>query len=137
MKFFKKISLLGLIWLSFGLTGKSQPCVNGISTNPYNPINNQFVPLANQWYPGNGTDTHNPWLNQWSWYWSDGNPTIYRSNLNWDHQWPGNAPSVAMVHPYDILMPEGFEYLRPEGVHPDFYDYRWEDGWELLWMNMG
>jgi hypothetical protein len=137
MNFFNKISLLGLAWVSFALTAVSQPCDNGISTNPYNPVNNQFVPLANQWYPTNGTDTHNPWLNQWSWYWSDGNPTIYRDNLNWDHQWPGNAPSVAMVHPYDILMPEGFEYLRPAGVHPDFYDYRWEDGWELLWMNMG
>ncbi|MCA1761887.1 MAG: hypothetical protein LC664_02630 [Flavobacteriales bacterium] len=137
MKFFKKIGLSVLVWVSFALTAMSQPCDNGISTNPYNPVNNQFVPLANQWYPGNGTDTHNPWLNQWSWYWSDGNPTIYRNNLNWDHPWEGDAPIVDMAHPYDAIMPEGFEYLRPAGVHPDFYDYRWEDGWELLWMNMG
>lgn len=74
MKLFMKISLTGLVWVSFALTVVGQPCVNGISTNPDNPVNNQFLPLANQWYPGNGTDTHNPWLNQWSWYWSDGNP---------------------------------------------------------------
>ena len=137
MKCFNKLILMWLALVAFAMSAHGQPCVNGIITNPHNPVNNQFVPLANQWYPSNGTDTHNPWLNQWSWYWSDGNPTIYRDNLNWNHQWPGNAPSVAMVHPYDILMPEGFEYLRPAGVHPDLYDYRWEDGWELLWMNLG
>src|SRR5690554_402574 len=116
----------------------SQPCTNGISTNPYNPINNQFVPLMNQWYPGNGTDTHNPFLNtHFNWYLEDGTIFLYPGSNSWSHQWSGNPDSVAMLNPFSGSMPSQFSYLRPDGVAASNRDFRWEDGWELLWMNMG
>src|SRR5690554_3359781 len=116
----------------------SQPCTNNISTNPYNPINNQFVPLMNQWFPGYGTDTHNPFLNtQFSWYLDYGTIFLYPGTNNWNHQWSGNPDSVAMLNPFSSSMPSQFSYLRPDGVSALNRDFRWEDGWELLWMNMG
>lgn len=116
----------------------SQPCINNISTNPHNPINNQFIPLMNQWFPGETSYTHNPFLNtHFSWYLDYGTIFLYPSTNNWSHPWSGNPDSVAMINPFSSAMPSQFSYLRPNDVSALNRDYKWEDGWELLWMNMG
>jgi hypothetical protein len=40
-------------------------CVKNISTNPDNPINNEFIPLYQQYHGGNYTI--NPYLNTFDW----------------------------------------------------------------------
>ena len=135
------LSVLLVVTLGSQLT--AQPCTNGISTNPYNPVNDQFVPMMNQWYPesqypGTGTDTHNPFLNtHFNWYIGGGTIFLYPGSNAWSHQWSGNPDSVAMLNPYSGSMGPEFSYLRPDSVAASNRDFRWEDGWELLWMNMG
>jgi hypothetical protein len=142
MKFLKQLSLIGLAWLCLVQIAEGQPCVNGISTNPNNPINDQFIPMAEAWYnlppndPAYAPYTDNPWLNQFNWYWPN-SIKIYKHQVNWDHGWNENPAIADMMNPYDPGMPEGFEYLRPTGVATQNLDYRWEDGWELLYMNLG
>lgn len=110
----------------------SQPCVNGTRTNPYNPVNDQFVPLMNNWfpdslYPGTGIDTENPFLNtHFNWYLGAGTIFLYPGTNSWAHQWSGNPDSVAMINPFSGSMPSQFSYLRPDSVAASNRDFRWE-----------
>lgn len=130
------ISLLFVLFLS--LQVEAQPCDNGISTDPYNPINNQFIQIGNDLDTTNGTtDTYNPWLNQFNWYWGQNTITLYPNEVNWVHEFSNQNNNILMQHPYGGSMPTEFQYLRPNNVNPNFRDFRWEDGWELLYMNLG
>lgn len=133
--FFSSISLLIVLFLSS--TGSGQPCDNGIATDPNNPINNQFVQMGNNFWPGNGTDTHNPFLNQFNWYLGNSTITLFPEQVNWAHGFPNNLPTLPMQHPYGGGMPTEFQYLRPTNVSASLRDFNWEDGWELLYMNLG
>ena len=56
-----QIYLLGIFFISMKI-GFSQ-CEKEISTNYYNPINNEFLPLINNWHPAFGPYTNNSFLN--------------------------------------------------------------------------
>jgi hypothetical protein len=126
-----------LLMVILSIKGICQPCHNGIITDPNNPVNNQFVSMANNFYPGNGTDTQNPWLNQFDWYWGDTTIILYPNQVNWNHNFSSSNDFILMQHPYGGSMPTEFQYLRPDSVNPTLRDFRWEDGWELLYMNLG
>lgn len=132
---FSSISVLFALFVSLQIAG--QPCNNGISTNPSNPINNQFVQMGNDFYPGNGTDTSNPLLNSFDWYFGNSTIQLFPNQVNWTHFFSNFNSVVNMQHPFGGSMPSEFQYLRPDSVNPEFRDFRWEDGWELLYMNLG
>lgn len=88
-------------------------------------------------FPGNGTDTHNPWLNNFDWYFGNNTIQLFPNQVNWSHGFSNLNDTINMQHPYGGSMPTEFHYLRPNNVHPELRDFRWEDGWELLYMNLG
>jgi len=133
--FFSGISLFSVLFLSTPLFG--QPCDNEISTNPDDPVNNQFVQMGNDFFPSNGTDTYNPFLNSFEWYFNAPTIQLFPDEVNWIHFFSSFTNPVNMQHPYGGSMPTEFQYLRPDSVNPEFRDFRWEDGWELLYMNLG
>lgn len=129
------------------LSPQAQPCVNGISTNPYNPINNQFNPMTEAWILEDFNTvvqfSHNPWLtNGFNWYLvrnpGDARPIrLFPNQVSWAHSFFNNVDTITMLNPYSGSMGQQFKYMRNDSVSPSKWDYRWEDGWELLWMNMG
>jgi len=136
---FSGIFLLSALVLAMPLLG--QPCDNGISTNPNDPINDQFVQMGNDFFPpnsSNGTvDTYNPFLNSFEWYFNAPTIQLFPDEVNWIHFFSSFTNPVNMQHPFGGSMPTEFQYLRPDSVNPEFRDFRWEDGWELLYMNLG
>jgi len=137
-----RIILLTALLLSINVS--AQPCVNGISTDPNNPVNNQFNPLAELWYPsGQGGYTSNPWLNTgFNWYLvrepgDDRSIRLFPTQVSWDHGFNNNIDTLPMLNPYSNSMPQEYKFMRVDDVEPENWDYRWEDGWELLYMNMG
>lgn len=109
-------------------------CIKNISTNPDNPINDEFLPLMNHLYPSNGPYTNNSFLNSFDWRWP--NDIDVDLSQAWRHPL-GNFNSIyRMANPFDNIMGSDFAYLQ-QPSDPKFRDYQWEDGWELLWMNLG
>ena len=100
--------------------------------------------MAEGWFSAPGTYSHNPWLNTgFNWYLvreiGDNRPIrLFPSQVSWDHPYyGGDIDTLDMLNPYSGSMPTQFKYMRNDDVAPANWDYRWEDGWELLWMNMG
>ncbi|QNL21100.1 hypothetical protein HZR84_03815 [Hyphobacterium sp. CCMP332] len=103
-------------------------CVKGISTNPANPINNEFQGLIN------------PWLNtSFEVAPIDENGFGFEPlNMNNTAGW--SVPNyvsgnLLMVSPYDDGVPGRPELY--EVVPFEERDFHWEDGWELLWVGLG
>lgn len=117
--------------------------INGVSTNPQNPVNPPFLPWANI-HLGTGF-THDPFLNNFDWRPIDSNgnqidliPIAYNTGFNIAEIIPSNN-MVPMRNPFNTgLIANNFSYnasiLKPKIKDRDF---RWEDGWELLYMNLG
>jgi hypothetical protein len=111
---------------------KSQ-CLNDASTNPSNPINNEMK-------DGNGNPlnghTVNEFVNRFNWGSHTGSSwngiPVVSSGLNWSFT-PGNP----MFSPFSTQMPSEYSYLHQNGALPINCDWHWEDGWELMWMNLG
>jgi len=128
-----------------------QPCAPaGISTNPNSPVDPFF--LNNIVDPSNpGTPfTINPFLNDFDWgeiagadfktigidlctYWEFDNSIVLANPSD---------PCPLYYHPMISFMSDGmpsqFNYLKePQSGLITDRDYHWEDGWELLWMNLG
>ena len=128
-----------------------QPCTPaGISTNPNAPVD-PFL-LNNLVNPSNPSQsfTNNPFLNTFNWgeiagadfktigidlctYWEFDNTIVLAD--------PGDP--CPLYYPMTSFMSDGmpsqFNYLKEpqaNGLITD-RDYHWEDGWELLWMNLG
>lgn len=109
-------------------------CVHNISTNPINPVNNQFDNI----YPGKT----NVFRSTFDWGGIDGifdevplngsagwsNVTIPGDNYYLNNLFD-DANAVTGSN-YDML-------LQPEGYAVIERDYHWEDGWELLYINTG
>lgn len=78
---------------------------------------NSFLNTAINWYPGNGInlDLNAGWVHDF------GNTSIYDMN----NPFANNHVSDHIPH---LHFPTNDENDR---------DFRWEDGWELLWMNTG
>ncbi len=99
-------------------------CVRNISTNPANPYNDEWTNYFPS-DPGNMVNTG------FSWYPLDNiylNPD-YFNNISWitpngyQMQWPFSSGH------------NGHTHLTGGGVADR--DFRWEDGWELLYLNTG
>jgi hypothetical protein len=105
-------------------------CLNGISTNPSNPINPQanssymsapqFINSNFDWHARNGQNSLVPWQTY---------------NMIYDPNNPFTGGANNYISPFD---PNGTPYAT--GYFPTNYDdmdFFPEDGWELLFMNMG
>jgi hypothetical protein len=42
-----------------------------------------------------------------------------------------------MVSPFSTNMPFEYNYLNQNGALPQNCDIHWQDGWELMYMNLG
>jgi hypothetical protein len=108
-------------------------CLNDASTNPSNPINNEMKDANGN--PLNG-HTVNEFKNQFNWGSHTGSSwngiPVFSSGLNWSFT-PGNP----MFSPFSTQMPSEYSYLHQNGALPTNCDWHWEDGWELMWMNLG
>jgi hypothetical protein len=112
-------------------------CDKEISTNPFNPINDEFLPLMNDWFesddPSTPVYTVNSFVNgAINWY--PGNGIQLDLNEGWVHDF-GNANNYSMTNPFANNHNQTHLWL-PSNNEND-RDFRWEDGWELLWMNIG
>lgn len=130
----KRYILINLMLVGFMMPEFTQAqCIKEISTNPDNPVNDEFLPVVNGWW--NSNYTNNSFLNTFDWRYP--NQIIIDLNDDWSHPItsPGNS-AYPMVNPFGSLMPDEFRYLY-NNDDVTYGDFRWEDGWELLWSNLG
>lgn len=148
MKKLIRYSILIIAFLA-NSKAKAQSTINGSSTNPQNPVNTDFLPWANQ-HVGTGI-TWNPFLNTFNWMPVGSNNTVtdyipipYNTGYNIAGiSLSGNI--LAMKNPFNTGLDIGLSnyayylYSDPNGNNIDVRerDFRWEDGWELLWVNLG
>lgn len=111
-------------------------CESEISTNPNNPVNEQFLPMMNQWFPSNGPYTVNSFLNTGiDWHIPKTIPIDVSSS--WSHPLGPNTTIYNMKNPFsDIASSPSTSHLKTPSKEA-MRDFRWEDGWELLWSNLG
>lgn len=110
--------------------------INGISTNPQNPKDTMFLKWANQ-YLGSGF-THNPFLNRFNWEDAGGNYIpLNQTYFNLGIIYPPGQP-IPMLNPFATgLSADNSIYAQAiKDTFVDFRDFRWKDGWELLWLNL-
>ncbi|MFT6997745.1 MAG: hypothetical protein ACJAQ4_001499 [Cryomorphaceae bacterium] len=114
-------------------------CEKDIATNPISPLNNEFLPLKNEWYPNSINNpipyTENSFLNTHM-NWSPGSSITLDLNAGWEHNF-GNAGNYNMRNPFANNHDDN--HLN-SGLAPGdelFRDWHWQDGWELLWINTG
>lgn len=85
-------------FLTLLLSTASAQCIKDIETNPLNPVNNEFLPLKIEWYPGPDAYTVNSFLNtDINWY----PPTSIVLDLddNWSEPF-GSSGNLYMTNPY-------------------------------------
>lgn len=134
--------ILSIVFL-FGIcqTGYAQFPKN-ISTHPDFPVNDEFLPMHNAWIGAN--HTVNPFLNtgfDWRLFNSiDPNTAQMIIPLDLRASWIPQIKGLnsgnnyyPMDNPFNLT-----NYLGTlSGIPSGKRDYHWEDGWELLWLNMG
>jgi hypothetical protein len=117
-----KKTIILIIFIGQSLTVLTQ-CVNGTSTNPSNPINNQIgatnPELLNSFLWVDPLAVANQSLNIYSLY-----------NMNT----PNNTPVTHIFNPFHLAN-QSYSYLTQGDLNK--LDYHWEDGWELLSLNFG
>jgi len=115
-----------------------------IRTNPNNPANTELTPLI----PSGGV---NEQLNTFDWgkWRGTTNKTFDIIELNPSMGWLQNGQSIPansspaawrMSSPYGFNMMTYYPYLLQSwngSSHPQDKDWRWEDGWELMWLHTG
>ncbi len=147
----KKLYSLCMLLVSVLAAAYGQPCPPaGISTNPNAPLDpfllNNIVNLSDPEQPF----TINPFLNAFNWgeiagadfktigidlctYWEFDNSIVLAN--------PGDPCPLyyPMISFMSDDMPSQFNYLKEPQTNAFITDrdYHWEDGWELLWMNLG
>ncbi len=119
----KKILLsLCVIIYAYGLM--AQGCVREISTNPENPVNEEWDNL----FPG----SRQSFLNSFNW----ADPVTIDGSLHWDSKL-GNGP-IPMSNPYTNSGGKATEFIwYGANFNINNSDWHWEDGWELLYLNLG
>jgi hypothetical protein len=129
MKAIKILYLLIILTnLGYGQTGVN-PCNRNISTNPDNPINDEWGSL----FPGL---TPTPYFTNTFFDWSIDAPNIQIDQTqNWDDPYSAQSGVINMINPFDNDNGFGTAYLHVGD--PLLRDWHWEDGWELLYMNLG
>ena len=124
--------ILSLAWISVKAQGS---CEKEISTNYLDPFNTHPFPSSR----------YNPWINT-NFYIGKldlGAPSRIDLNnqINWSNDFlsAANTTLLKMKNPYTSEATFGarYDYLHPAGVDFEFRDYKWEDGWELLWLGTG
>ena len=103
----KKHLLVILIFLSY-ISVVSQCVIEEISTNPENPVNEQFVDHIAEFFDNQTINySHNPYLNTgFDWYPSQTNSTL--NFLTGVTQNMGNPFTTAHIAPsYSYLLPSG------------------------------
>jgi hypothetical protein len=124
-----KILLLTALALCWGYIGFTQDCVRNISTNPSNPKNTEF----DNFFSGKT----NPWLNAYKladYNWGAGLKSVALNlDAGWQLPWYTGG-QLRMSHPYES---SEASYLRPLGTSVQDYDFHWQEGWEILWVNLG
>jgi hypothetical protein len=129
----KTIILIIILWI-FHCDIVFGQCDKNISTNPNAPVNDEFLDLANEWHSDQGPYTVNSFLNQWSWY----PPSNTQFNLNLSQGWENNLlQSLSMPMDNPFFATGTTTFIHQQASTWQYRDFRWEDGWELLWMNMG
>ena len=134
-----------LSWWSQPIIAQERSCVfvHPTSTNPLNPFNLEYL--------GNSGSSVNSFENTFfNWYPNPDNAIYIDPSIHWlipQFQNPTPNHYISMVWPWDAnTMPSEFSYLRLrwnpvtgnyEPLLPEERDFRWEDGWELLYMNLG
>ncbi|MCA1750837.1 MAG: hypothetical protein LC670_03455 [Flavobacteriales bacterium] len=135
-----KKNLLLLLIAAAQVSYTQAQCEKDISTNPVDPINEEFLPLKNNWFPSldPAVDSYtvNSFLNT-GMNWSPGTSIQLDLNAGWTHPF-GNASTYTMRNPFSNAH-EANHLNSGIGIPSDqnLRDFRWEDGWELLWMNTG
>lgn len=138
-------NLITFLIFTLGVSSLYSQCVREISTNPNNPYNLEWE----GWYP-TGTFAGSFINTGFSWY-PNASILIPRSQLwNTTFQDP-NAGDLIMEWPYATdngqhshylyrrIDPSTLDYEEPIGHDTpiELRDYHWEDGWELLYLNIG
>ena len=131
----KHIFTLALL-IALYVVGYSQ-CINNTSTNIESPRNDGFLPWANDNIPG-GPFTHNPFLNRFNWE-DPYSPIYIEQNAGF------NIGGVSWINgQYPMLSPFNTGVSNSSAYNAAFNspsvsdrDYKWIDGWELLWINTG
>ncbi len=128
----KKINILVFLFCILCIAENTQaqfPCVRNISTNPNNPFNTEWGAMFPE-DPGSFVNT------QFNWYYLAPNITINRVLDGWTL--PSSFPTAyGMTWPFDNSNGPGTNYLYGNISDAEKRDFHWEDGWELLWMNLG
>jgi len=110
-------------------------CEKDISTNPMAPYNGHSFP----------DNRYNPWINSDFDIGALDLGAVDLIELNNQLTWSSDFLSIAsttnlfMLNPYTS---EGtpharYKYLHPNDVNFTLRDYKWEDGWELLYLGTG
>lgn len=131
----KKYAIIIALLCSITIVGQTQPilsCVRNISTNPKNPSNNEWgttiFPGISDYYLNTGFDWYPP---------NFGPPIIIDQNQNWAAPYSSQNNPILMKSPYRTENGNGSKYLWAKLTDLEEADFRWEDGWELLFMNLG
>jgi hypothetical protein len=106
-------------------------CVRNISTNPNDPYNLEWQTMYPE-DPGSFINT------AFSWYFGSNSFHIYPQSQNWNL--PASYQSTHyMKWPFAMNNDDldGTNSYLYDGLPERDRDYHWEDGWELLWMNLG
>ena len=150
----KSILLTFLIIWSFVVNAQNS-FQKKISTNPENPVNNEFLLLyeqtttsptlsdnimLNNGYLNFMSDPGSFTLPPFTWYPEQGDGSLgdryalrirLRTDL-WTYYY--GLDEFSLYNPFNESGPE-LDYLKKG--HTSNRDFKWEDGWELLWVNIG
>lgn len=126
----------------------SAQCKNNTNTNPIddggnvpsNPRNKSFLDWVNDplnGFPGAGSFTHNPFFNNFNWYPYNQISIPQNGGFNIGTiPWANNQ--YTMDNPFNTGLPPNSDYVAAiTNMNVANKDFKWEDGWELLWMNLG
>jgi hypothetical protein len=102
-----------------------------ISTNPANPINTNLNTLMEKY-----NKTINPFRNTWDWGANSDN-SFNTILLNMSAGFTLNNFNGVMVSPFSTNIPSEYSYLNQNAALPENCDIHWQDGWELMFMNLG
>lgn len=124
---FIRIILSTLFISVITLKGYTQCPPNETRTNPENPSGN-YVP---EW-------DENPFINSdFNWFEKIPNSTgIKRFEINDDAGF-NLPPGHTILSPYDPSMGANYTFLYSGGTSAEDRDHHWEDGWEVISINLG
>jgi len=128
MKFYHLATLICCV-ATAGL-GLAQDCVRSISTNPEEPSNSEWPML----FPGTPESFKNTGFD-----WRPIPPVapiIIDKTQNWVTPYAGQSGVINMKNPFTISNGPSTAYLWNNKALAEM-DWYWEDGWELLYMNLG